>query len=457
MNERHRAHGRRVALLTTGGLTKGIFSIALPIMVANTFGVAMELANAFFLGRVGSDALAAVIMAGAVVFFIMTFGSGLGIGTVALVARAYGERDYRKGEHIGAQSMVLGLIISVVIGAMGFALAPYLLGLMGAKTNVLAMATSYLRIAFAGLPFMIFMFQAGAVFQGAGDTITPTKISAFATLLNIAFDPVMIFGLLGFPALGVTGAACSSLTARIVGSALMARVILQGEHAVRIRRASFDLDWDVMKRIFMVGFPGAIQMMLRSSSFLVMTGLAAMFGPAVVAAFGVGNRLFGIFLLPGFGFGAASSTLVGQNLGARNPARAERSVLLISAYYMILILIFAIPLFVFSRQVAWVFNHEESFVALTSEVIRFVAAGAIFLPFGMIFAQAFQGAGATVTPMVVTGVTLYAVQIPLAWFLSTRAGMGARGVWTANFVSGLVNALLMSWMFFRGRWKTTKL
>ena len=211
-----------------------------------------------------------------------------------------------------------------------------------------------------------------------------------------------------------------------------------------------------MRRIFIVGFPGAIQMMLRSSSFLVMTGLAAMFGPAVVAAFGVGNRLFGIFLLPGFGFGAASSTLVGQNLGARNPARAERGVLLISAYYLSLVLVIAIPLFICSRDVAWVFNHEEGFVTLTSEVIRFVAAGAVFLPFGMTFAQALQGAGSTVTPMLVTAVTLYGVQLPLAYFLSTRFGMGARGVWTANFVSGCVNALLMSWMFFRGTWKTQK-
>ncbi|MEK7477363.1 MAG: MATE family efflux transporter [Candidatus Coatesbacteria bacterium] len=456
MNERHAAHGRRVALLTSGSLTKAIFTIALPIMIANTFGVAMELANAFFLGRVGSDALAAVIMAGAIVFFIMTFGAGLGIGTVALVARAYGERNYRKGEHIGAQSMVLGIILSVAMGAMGFLLTPELLALMGAKGPVHDMATTYLRIAFAGLPFMIFMFQAGAVFQGAGDTITPTKISAFATILNIVFDPIMIFGLLGFPALGVTGAAISSLTARVIGCALMVRVIVSGKHAVRLRRSSFDLDWGVMKRIFMVGFPGAIQMMLRSSSFLVMTGLAAMFGHVVIAAFGVGNRLFGIFLLPGFGFGAASSTIVGQNLGAKNPARAERGVFLIVAYYMSLILAVAIPLFIFSRQVAWVFNHEESFVALTSEVIRFVAAGAVFLPFGMIFAQALQGAGATVTPMIVTAVTLYGVQLPLAWYLSTHAGWGARGVWTANIISGLVNALLMSWMFLRGDWKRTR-
>jgi len=438
-------------------MTKAIFSVALPIMVANTFTVAMELANAFFLGRVSSDALAAVTMAGAVVFFISTFGSGLGIGTVALVARAYGAREFRKGEHIGAQSMILGLILSVLIGSAGLLLAPHLLGLMGARTDVLTEATAYLRIAFAGFPLMIFMFQAGAVFQGAGDTLTPTRIQAFATVLNIAFDPILIFGLFGLPPLGVTGAALSSLAARAIGCLLMVRIIAGGKHAVRFRRDSLGLDFKLMKSIFVIGFPGAIQMMIRSSSFMVMTGIAAVFGPAVVAAFGVGNRLFGIFLLPGFGFGAASSTLVGQNLGARNPDRAEKCALLTTAYYFALIVVTAIPLFVFSRDVAWVFNHEERFVELTSEVIRFISVGALFMPFGMIFGQALQGAGATVYPMIITAITLYAIQIPVAWFLAVPAGFGARGVWTANVVGNVANAVQMSWVFFQGRWKETKL
>ena len=431
--------------------------MALPIIMANSLNVIMELTNAFFLGKVGSSALAAVTMSFAVIFFIMTFGVGLGIGTVALVSRAYGERNYAKAEHIGTQSLMLGMVVAVAIGICGFLFAPHLLATMGAKGEILEMGTVYLKIVFSGLVFMFFMFQSTSVFQGAGDMITPMKIGALVTILNIAMDPILIFGLLGMPKMGIAGAATATFTARLIGSILMARVLLRGRHAVRLKLDELKPDFSVMKRILLVGLPGGVQLMIRSSSMLIMTGLAAMWGPMVVAALGVGNRLFGIFLLPGFGFGAASSTLVGQNLGARNPARAEKSALLTAFYYLIFIVVGATPLFIFSRQVASVFNPEPAFVDLAGEFIRFIAVGAFFLSPGMVFTQALQGAGATVLPLMATAITLYVVQIPLAYVLSVHFRMEAHGIWISTVAAGLVNAVLMSVIFFRGGWKKKKL
>ena len=431
--------------------------MALPIIMANSLNVVMELTNAFFLGRVGSNALAAVTMSFAVIFFIMTFGIGLGIGTVALVSRAYGAKDYARAEHIGTQSLMLGMAVSVAIGVSGFLFAPHLLSLMGARGEILEMGTVYLKIVFSGLIFMFFMFQSTSVFQGAGDMMTPMKIGAFVTVLNIALDPLLIFGLLGVPKMGIAGAAIASLSARFIGCILMARVLLRGRHAVRLKLDELKPDFSVMKRILLVGLPGGVQLMVRSSSMLIMTGLAAMLGPMVVAALGVGNRLFGIFLLPGFGFGAASSTLVGQNLGARNPARAEKSALLTAFYYLIFITVGAIPLFFFSRQVSAVFNPEPEFVAISSDFIRYIAVGAFFLSPGMIFTQALQGAGATVLPLMATAITLYGVQIPMAYALAVHFHMGAHGIWMSTVASGLVNAILMSFIFFRGGWKRKKI
>jgi putative MATE family efflux protein len=456
VKERQRAHEERVTLLTTGSLTRSIFSLALPIIAANTLSIAMELTNAFFLGRLGANALAAITMSQAVVFFVNTFGSGLSIGTVALVSRAYGSRNYAKAEHIGTQSLYLGLAVSVVLGTAGFLLSPSLLSLMGAKGEILAMADIYLRFLFAGMFLIYFFFQGMAVFQGAGDTMTPMKIGALSMVLNIALDPVLIFGLLGAPRMGVAGAAISTIIARGVGSVLMGRIIIRGRHAVRLSRVTLKPDFAVMRNIFLVGFPGSIQLLIRSSSVMVLTRLAALFEPTVLAALGVGNRLFGIFLLPGFGFGAASSTLVGQNLGARNPNRAEKAALLTAGYYLVLIVVCAVPVFVFCRQLSALFNPGEHFVQLTSQFIRYICVGALFLSPGMVFSQALQGAGATVYPMVVAGVTLYGVQIPLTYLLAVHFRLEAQGIWISNLTAGLVNAILMSAIFFRGGWKAKK-
>jgi len=328
-----------------------------------------------------------------------------------------------------------------------------MLRFMGAEGEILAMGTTYLKILFAGLFVMFFTFQVMGIFQGAGDTVTSMKIGALSMVINIALDPILIFGLLGAPRLGVTGAAISSLVARGIGAILLARIILRGRHAVRLRLDDTGFDFSVIRRVLYVGLPGALQMMIRSSSFVVMAGLAAIFGPKVVAALGVGNRLFGMFLLPGFGFGAAASTLVGQNLGARKPDRAMKSALMIVGFYLSLIVIFAVPMFLFSRHVAMAFSREKDTIELLSEFIKFLTVGALFMSPGMIFSQALQGAGATIYPMVAVAVSLYGIQIPLAWLLSVRLGLGAHGLWIANLASGIANAIIMSIIFLSGRWK----
>jgi putative MATE family efflux protein len=327
---------------------------------------------------------------------------------------------------------------------------------MGAREHILLMATSYLHVLFGGLFFLFFTFQVMAVFQGSGDTVTPMKVGAFSIALNICLDPVLIFGLLGAPRMGVMGAAIATLISRGIGVILFVRLLLRGQHSVRICLENMRPDFAVMKRILLVGVPGAIQMMVRSSSMVVMTGLAALFGPATIATLGIGNRLFGMFLLPGFGFGAAASTMVGQNLGARNPARAEKSALLIVAYYFSLAIVFAIPLFIFSGTVARLFTTDGPTIVLLSEFIKYLSVGALFISPGMMFSQSLQGAGATIYPMMGVIAALYGVQIPLAWFLGVHLHMEATGLWIANLASGFANAVIMSVVFLRGRWKKKK-
>jgi Na+-driven multidrug efflux pump len=198
-------------------------------------------------------------------------------------------------------------------------------------------------------------------------------------------------------------------------------------------------------------------MLLRSFSAIVLTKIVALFGTVVLAAYGVGGRIFHLFLFPGFGFGGASATLVGQNLGAKNPERAYKSATLSSFYYFIFLFFTGILVFIFADSVAKFFNPEKEFVKIASIYFRYISAGSIFLCLGVVFSQSLQGAGETVLPMLLTGLTLYVIQIPLAYFLSNHFQLKETGIWIAGFVGSFSNAILMSMAFFSGRWKHKKI
>lgn len=454
----HNPMTRKVSNLTEGNITKNIFSLALPMIISNALNIILEITDAFFVGRLGSEALAGVTTAGTIIFFLGTFGAGLGIGTVALISRAFGEKNFEKADHIAVQSLYLGVAIAIFTGLAGFSFSGSLLNFLGAKGKVLEIGSAYLKILFIGLFTMFFMFSGNAVFQGAGDTFTPMKIGAISAILNIILDPILIFGLFGFPKWEAPGAAIATVFSRTVGGLLMIFVLMRGKNVVHIKLKENILpDFEVIKKIFIVGFPGSLQMLLRSFSAVVLTKIVALFGTVVLAAYGVGGRIFHLFLFPGFGFGGASATLVGQNLGAKNPERAYKSVMLSSFYYFIFLFFTGILVFIFADSVAKFFNPEKEFVKIASIYFRYISAGSIFLCLGVVFSQSLQGAGETVLPMLLTGLTLYVIQIPLAYFLSNHFQLKETGIWIAGFVGSFSNAILMSIAFFSGRWKHKKI
>ena len=443
--------------LTRGSITKGIFSLALPIIINHVFILAHELTDTYFVGRLGSDALAALSMGGVIIFVLSALCAGLGIGTVALVSRAHGEGKIRKTENIAIQAIYLGIGLGAALGALGFFSSPALLRFLGAEAAVLELGDAYLRVFFLGMFSMFLTFLAGSVFQGAGDTLTPMKVGAFSSLLNIALDPVMIFGLLGFPALGVVGAALATVVARVIGCAIMLAIMLRGRHAARLDPHNLGVDTAVMKSIVVIGLPGSLQLVLRSFSALVLMKIVAFFGAVVIAAYGVGGRLFLLFLFPGFGFGAAAATMVGQNLGAGKPERAERSALVAAWHYFLVLAVCGTLVFVFAPQLARVFNPEAEFVHVASVFFRYIAVGSLTMAVGVTFSRALQGAGDTVTPMVMTAIGLYLVQIPLAYYLAVSLGYAETGIWIGNLAGSVVNGVLMAVVFLRGKWKSREL
>lgn len=449
---------RKVKRHIEGSITKSIFSLAIPVIITNFFNIILEITDAIFVGKLGSNMLAAVGMAGTIMFFLSTFIGGLGVGLIALLSRTFGESDFEKADHIAVQAIYLGLIISLIIGILGFISSDFLLKFLGAEGEILKIGSEYVKILFIGLFTMFFMFFGNAVFQSAGDTFTPMKICAFSAILNIILDPIMIFGLFGFPRWEVKGAAVATVFSRTLGSLIMLKKLFKHNGVIHLKiRENLYLDFEVIKKIIFIGLPGSLQMLLRSFSMVVLTKLASFFGPLVVAAYTVGGRLYHLFLFPGFGFGAASSTMVGQNLGAKNPRRAEETVFKTLFYYFIFNLSVGIFVFIFAKEIASVFNTEQEFVKITSTYFRYIVFAAIFTTFSVVLSQSLQGAGETIFPMISVFVSLYIVQIPTAYFLSNHFGLKQTGLWVAHVLGNFTNAIIVLSIFLSGKWKYKKI
>jgi putative MATE family efflux protein len=438
--------------LTTISITKGIFLLAIPMIASNLLQAAFNLVDMIWVGRLGASALAAVAMSGQVLMVVMFVMIGIGVGTTAKVARAIGEKDKAKADNVAMQSLILGFVGSLVFALIGYYLSPWLLRVLGAQPDVILLGTGYLRITFVGVIVMFYGFLISAILQGAGDAATPMLLLAGATLLNIVLDPIMIFWL-GW---GVNGAAWATVIARAIGSVVALEVLLRGRSRIHVRAEYFKIDWQTIKSILMIGFPASVQMTLRGAVGIVLIAVVASFGTFAVAAYGVGIELFMIAMMPGFAFGMAAATLVGQNLGARQPERAVLSAWTTVGYYVIFMFLMCVIFVVFAPYLIMMFNTEPEVVRIGTDFLRITALGTIFIAPALILGRSMSGAGDTTSPLIITFITLWIVQIPLAFVLSRYTGLGLTGVWIAILIAYMSQALMAMTWFSVGRWKLKK-
>ena len=434
---------------------KAVLVLSVPMIISNLLSTLYELIDAFFVGKTGVNNLAAVTLAGIVLFFLATFGAGLSVGTVALISRSFGEKKFQQANFVAYQSILLGFIVAVILGFTGFIFSNKILQLLSAPANILTNGTIYLKILFLGIPGMFFLFIGNAIFQAAGDTKTPLFVNIFATLLNILGDWVLIFGHWGFPAMGVKGAALATISSRFLGSLILLLLLLDKKKIIHLRISTLKPNFNILGTIIRIGFPASIQMFIRSSSALVLMKIVALFGSFTIAAYGIGGRIFSLFILPGFGFAGAASTLVGQNLGAKRPEEAERSVYISTFYFEIVIFILSAITFFFSPKIVSIFNNNKDVVLLGGTYLKFISIGALFLPIGVVFSRGMQGAGDAITPMVITAIVLYGIQIPLAYVLSHF--FAQNGIWSVNAIGSFMQSILIYIIFKQGKWKNKKL
>jgi putative MATE family efflux protein len=449
MKETGACNGNSLIELPIG---KALFSLAIPLMVSSGLATTQSIIDTFWVGKLGKEALAAVALGGTIMMFLFALGIGIAAGTLALVARFVGANQHKTANNVAFQALIMALVMSAIVGTVGFFCSGPLLKSLGASAEVVHLGVGYLRILFAGTVTLFVLFLGSATLQGAGDTITPMKMSLLANVLNMIFDPFFIFGI-GLPRMGVSGAAVATVLSQAISGALILYILARPGAAIHLNIKQLKLDVQTMKDILKIGVPNSFQMFVRSVMVLILISLVASFGNSAIAAYGIGVRLRMIFLMPAFALGSASATMVGQNLGAGEFLRARKSALFATLVDMGIMVIASILFFIFSQDIIEIFNSDPQVVRLGSEFIRVTSPFFIFIAFSAVLNKALSGAGDTLVPMFLTLLSLWFFQIPAAFLLSRHTSLGVSGIWWSIGLSSLLNGLLILAWFRTGKWK----
>lgn len=442
--------------LTSGNLHRSIWYLAIPMALETGISNVAQVLDTYWVGRLGSAALAAVTISITFRWVINSLANGLGIGGLAVVARRIGENDDEAANHATWQAILLGIAASVLLGLLGLALAVPLLRLMGADDRVLPLGLSFMRIAFGGQFTLILVWVINSLLRGAGEARLAMSVIFLATAVNVVLEPLLVFGVGPIPGLGVAGSAWANVLGYGSGLLFQCVILVRGRARIRINLRDLRPDFPLMWHILKIALPSTIQMTLRSSSRLVVLALVGFFGTFATAGYGVAGRVLLIALIPGFGLGNAAGTLVGQNLGARQPERAEKTAWWVVAYNMAVVGSIAATVAMFAQPISAIFDPTPEVVQVSTQVLRIVAPTLIASAVGVVLGRSFDGAGNTIPAMAVNLLSLWILEVPLAYALSRWTPLGLTGVLWGRAIANIANGLIFAIWFRRGRWKTRK-
>ena len=438
---------------TEGGISRAIVVLAIPMVLEMLMESLFGIVNVFWVAGLGEDATATVGLTESMLALVFGVALGLSMATTAMVARRIGEKDAAGAGAAAVQAIWLGTLVSVPIGVAGIFFAPQLLGLMGGSPEVIAAGTGYNQIIIGGNIVIMMLFLLNGIFRGAGDAALAMRALWLANVVNIVLDPFLIFGWGPFPELGVTGSAIATTIGRGTGVVFQLWILLSGRSRVRVGREQLRIDTGVMWRLARLSLGGVFQFLVATASWVALVRIVAVFGTAAVAGYTIALRIIVFAILPSWGMANAAATLVGQNLGAQKPERAERSVWLAGFANMLFLGTVAIVFIIFAEELIGIFTEEPAVVPYGVACLRYVSYGYVFYAYGMVMVQAFNGAGDTYTPTVINLICYWLFQIPLAYALSIYFGLGAHGVFLSITIAESLIAVVAVLMFRRGRWK----
>jgi putative MATE family efflux protein len=442
---------------TQGSIKAAILLLAVPMILELSLESVFALVDIFFVSKLGANAIATVGLTEAMVTLVYSVAIGLSTAATAMVARRIGEKDPAAASYAGAQAILLCLAIAVVLSIAGVVLAPHILQMMGASPEVVRDGTGFARIMLGGSVIIVMLFLINGIFRGAGNAAIAMRSLWLASGINIVLCPALINGWGPLPAMGLPGAAVATTIGRGIGVLYQCWYLYKGSNGIQLKAAHFIANMPIIKGLVKIAWPATFQFIIASGSWIVLARLVAETGGTDASAgYQVAIRNVVFFILPAWGLSNAAATLVGQNLGAGQPERAEKSVLL-TARYNALFMAFVTVLFVFfAGPIIGIFTKEAAIQQVGAQALRIIGMGYIFYGIGMVMMQALNGAGDTKTPTLINFVGFWLFQIPLAYGLAKTMGMGPQGAFVAVPVAETFIAIACWWMFKRGKWKQVK-
>ena len=470
--------GREEVNLTEGGIGWPLFFLSLPIVVTNLLQTAYNLADTFWLGQYSTTALAAITFAFPMVFLLISLGMGVSVAGSILVAQNTGKGDRRAAEYAASQTVTFSLAVSAVAGVVGYLVVEDFLRLLGASAETLPAATGYMQVIALGLPFMFGFFIFISLMRGAGDTVTPMVVMFGTVVLNILIDPVLIFGFDGNPLFailglgglestllaqtgytgsGIAGAAIATIFSRALAMVVGLAIMFRGSHGIEINLRDMAPDPTYARRIVALGVPASIEGTGRALSVNLFLVIVSLFPQYVVAAFGIGVRVFSVIFLPAIAVGRGVETMAGQNIGAGKPDRAARSVGVASGAMFLVLSAMGVLVFAFPVPIVSAFTDDPQVVEVGAEFLRWVAPSFGFIGVLRAYTGAFRGAGKTLVAAVISISTLAVIRLPFAWVASQYAPglfpLPRQGVWAAFLVSNALGALIAFTWYRTGSWR----
>jgi MATE family, multidrug efflux pump len=444
------AHGRD---FTEGPVGRAIFILAVPMVLEQVMESVFAVVDVFVAAHLGADAVATVGLTESFMTILYALAIGVSIGAGAMVSRRIGEKDPEGAAHTAAQVLLLGLGLSLVIGAAGALFASPLLALMGASPGVQA-NVAFTQIMLGCNASVVMLFLINAVLRSTGDAAVAMRVLWLANGINVILAPALVFGWGPLPELGIAGAAIGTTLGRSAGALFaLSRLLLPG-FRIQLRARHFRPDPALMARVVNLSGAATFQVFIGMASWIGLTRILASFGSNALAGYTIGMRIVIFALLPSFGLANAAATMVGQALGAGRPERAEQAVWTAAKYAAICLGLVSVLFVLAARPIVGIFSADPAIAAYAVSTLRTVACGFVFYAYGMVVTQSFNGAGDTQTPTWLNLFVFWLFEIPLAWLLAHTFGMGPEGAFLALTIAFCILAVAGSVLFRRGRWKT---
>jgi putative MATE family efflux protein len=438
------------------GLKRAIFLLAIPMILELVMESTFAVVDIYFVGKLGASAVATVGLTETYLFLVYSVAMGLATAVTAVVSRRVGEHDAAGAGKAAVQSILVACAASVPFMVAGIFYAPELLQAMGADNWALTQGVGYTRWMLGGNLIIMLLFVINAIYRGAGDASIAMRVLWISNVINILLDPLLIFGFGPVPALGIEGAAIATNIGRAIGVLVQLWYLFGRGNHIAVTRTQCSLDLTVMLSILRTSLGGIGQMLISMTAWIFLMRILADIGSAAVAGATIAIRVMMFTLMPAWGLSNAAATLVGQNLGAGSPQRAERSVWMIGLYNMAFLILVSIAYFIFRDSIMGIFTQDASVIAVGSEWLGILALSYFVYGWWMVSVQAFNGAGDTRTPTLINLVFFWMIQIPLCYYLAQMLGWKESGVFWGVFLSETSVGLFTLWLFSKGRWKQVK-